>query len=113
MIARVWSAHAHREKLQIYWKHFSGQALPTLNKCDGCVSAIVLTRQIDAEDEILVTTFRKSMDAIDVFAGSHREDAVVVTEAAALLCSFDRRVRHYTVDVAVSRESVSIFAGRD
>lgn len=113
MIARVWSAHVDRENLHIYLKHFSSYVLPELKKLDGFASAMILTRQINGENEILVTTFWTSMEAVDAFAGSDREAAVVTGEAAALLRSFDKRVSHYSVDVADSSECISIFVGRD
>jgi hypothetical protein len=39
------------------------------------------------------------MEAIDRFAGPDREAAVIAVEALDLLTSYDRRVRHYEVDV--------------
>jgi hypothetical protein len=39
------------------------------------------------------------MEAIDRFAGPDREAAVVADEALDLLTSYDRRVRHYQVDL--------------
>lgn len=113
MIARLWCARAAQENMKAYLKHFSAEVLPALKKCDGFASAMLLTRDVDGEKEIAVTTFWKSIEAIDAFAGSDRAAAVVAPEAAALLQSFDHRVRHYTVDVADSSESISIFAGRD
>jgi heme-degrading monooxygenase HmoA len=47
--------------------------------------------------EILVSTVWQSLQAIEAFAGSDRETAVVASEAAALLTDYDRRVRHYEV----------------
>jgi heme-degrading monooxygenase HmoA len=44
-----------------------------------------------------VTTVWQSLQAIDAFAGSDRETAVVASDAAALLTDYDRRVRHYEV----------------
>jgi hypothetical protein len=134
MIGRVWSARANKESLSVYLEHFSNDVLPGLKKCDGYVSALILTRELPLEPaanvepsangttnpqnlseqnrdsqaaseaekerdhEIVVTTFWKSMQAIDAFAGADREEAVVATEAVAILQSFDTRVRHYTVD---------------
>ncbi len=109
MIARVWCARATHETLNAYLKHFSEQVLAELTKCDGFASAILFTRAVDGEKEITVTTFWKSTEAIDAFAGSDRDAAVVAPPAAALLKSFDRRVRHYTVDLALNTESISAF----
>ncbi len=111
MIARVWRAIAAHDKLDAYLKHFSEQVLPELKKCDGFASAILLTCYVDGEKEITVTTFWKSTDAIDAFAGLDREAAVVAPEAAVLLKSFDRRVLHYIVDLAANPESISAFPG--
>jgi len=47
----------------------------------------------------IVETLWSSMEAIDRFAGPDREAAVVGVEALHLLTSYDRRVRHYEVDV--------------
>lgn len=112
MIARIWRAIVAHDKLDAYLKHFSEQVLPELKKCDGFASAILLTCEVDGENEITVTTFWKSAEAIDVFAGSDREAAVVAPEAAALLKIFDQRVSHYTVDLAANPESISAYPGR-
>jgi heme-degrading monooxygenase HmoA len=112
VIARLWCARAARENMNAYLKHFSGQVLPALKKCDGFASTMLLTRDVEGEKEITVTTFWKSIEAIDAFAGSDRDAAVVAPEASALLKSFDHRVRHYSVDVAANPESISTFPDR-
>jgi heme-degrading monooxygenase HmoA len=112
VIARVWCARTAHNQLNAHLKHFSEQVLLELKKCDGFASATLLTRDVDGEKEITVTTFWKSSEAIDAFAGSDREAAVVAPEAAPLLKSYDRRVRHYTVDLAANPELISPFPGR-
>ena len=99
--------------LKLYLKHFSKNVLPELKRYDGLASALVLTRDEGNETEAVVNTFWKNLASIKAFAGSDCEAAVVVPEAAALLVSYDRRVKHYIVDVADSCESISLFAGRD
>jgi heme-degrading monooxygenase HmoA len=111
VIARVWSAQTGADHLQIYVEHFSSHVLPALKNCDGYVSATVLTRQLNNENEIVVTTFWKSMEAIEAFAGTDRDRAVVAAEAAALLTTFDHRVLHYTVAVADGCEAISRLRG--
>jgi heme-degrading monooxygenase HmoA len=113
MIARVWASRAAKSNLKAYLKHFSKNVLPELRRCDGFASALVLTRDLDAETEVVVNTFWKNLASIKAFAGSDSEAAVVAPEAAALLISYDKRVRHYVVDVVDSSESISLFAGRD
>jgi heme-degrading monooxygenase HmoA len=113
VIARIWSGRAAKSNLKAYLRHFSDKVLPELKRCDGFAAAMLLTRDLAAEKEVVVTTFWKSMAAIEGFAGSDCESAVVAPEAAALLSAFDKRVKHYVVDVADSSESISLFTGRD
>jgi heme-degrading monooxygenase HmoA len=114
MIARVWASRVTKSNLKSYLKHFSTNLLPHLKRYDGFASALVLTRDVEGGDtEVVVNTFWKNLASIKAFAGSDCEAAVVVPEAAALLISYDKRVKHYVVDVADSSESISLFAGRD
>jgi heme-degrading monooxygenase HmoA len=87
--------------------------LPELKRCDGFASAVVLTRDLDAETEVVVNTFWKNLASIAAFAGSDLDVAVVAPEAAALLISYDKRVKHYVVEVHDSSETVSLFDDRD
>jgi heme-degrading monooxygenase HmoA len=113
MIARVWASRVANSNLKAYLKHFSKSVLAELRRYDGFASALVLTRDLDAETEVVVNTFWKNLASIRAFAGPDCEAAVVAPEAAALLISCDKRVKHYVVDVADSSESISLFAGRD
>jgi heme-degrading monooxygenase HmoA len=113
MIARVWAGRLAKSNLEAYLKHFSNNVLPELKRCDGFASAQVLTRDLDAETEVVVNTFWKNLASIETFAGSDREAAVVTPEAAALFVSYYARVKHYVVEVADSSESVSLFDDRD
>jgi heme-degrading monooxygenase HmoA len=113
MIARVWASRVASSNMKAYLKHFSKSVLPDLKRYDGFASALVLTRDLDGETEVVVNTFWKNLASIKAFAGNDCEAAVVAPEAAALLISYDKRVKHYVVDVADSSESISLFAGRD
>ena len=113
MIARVWASHVAKSNLKAYLKHFSKSVLPELKRCDGFASALVLTRDLDAETEVVVNTFWKNLASIAAFAGSDLDVAVVAPEAAALLISYDKRVKHYVVEVQDSSETVSLFDDRD
>jgi heme-degrading monooxygenase HmoA len=97
MIARLWSARTTNAQSTRYLEHFWQHVVPSLKTFDGYVSSSVLVRSQGDLVEILVTTVWKSLQAIDAFAGSDRETAVVASEAAALLSDYDRRVRHYEV----------------
>jgi len=114
MIARVWAARLTKSNLKPYLKHLSTNLLPHLKHNDGFASALVLTRDLEGDDtEVLVSTFWKNLAAIKAFAGPDCEVAVVPPEPAALLISYDKRVKHYVVDMADSSETISLFAGRD
>jgi heme-degrading monooxygenase HmoA len=97
MIARLWSARTTKAQSTRYLEHFWQSVVPSLRTFNGYVSSSVLVRSHGDSVEILVTTVWQSLEAIDAFAGSDRETAVVASEAAALLTDYDRRVRHYEV----------------
>jgi heme-degrading monooxygenase HmoA len=97
MIARLWSARTTKALSTSYLEHFWQSVVPSLRKIDGYLSASVLVRPHGDSVEILVITMWRSLQAIDAFAGPDRENAVVASQAAALLSDYDRRVRHYEV----------------
>ncbi len=97
MIARVWSAQAIPDKAPAYTAHLRDQVVPQLQNIAGYAGSMLLERAASGAVEILVITYWESMDAIQRFAGSDPEQAVVADEAAAVLTRFDQRVRHYTV----------------
>ncbi|HEY8715959.1 MAG TPA: antibiotic biosynthesis monooxygenase [Candidatus Acidoferrum sp.] len=113
MIARVWTARAEKTNLKKYLKYFSANVLPKLKTFDGFSSVMLLRREIDDEEEIVVYSFWRSEKAIEAFAGKDSQVAVVEPEALNLLKTYDKRVAHYKVDVADSSETISIFAGRE
>jgi heme-degrading monooxygenase HmoA len=100
MIARFWSARATPALSDSYLQHFARSVRPELRRVEGFLGATVSTRPAPGSVEILVTTYWASFSAIDAFAGSDREAAVVAAEAAALLTDFDQRVRHYEIAIA-------------
>jgi heme-degrading monooxygenase HmoA len=100
MIARLWSAHTTPALSESYVQHFEQAVQPELRKIPGFLGFSVSTRPAPSTVEILVMTYWQSFAAIDAFAGSDRESAVVADEAAALLGDYERRVRHYEVTLA-------------
>jgi heme-degrading monooxygenase HmoA len=100
VIARFWSARTTPALSSAYLEHFSQHVQPELQRLHGFLGFTVCTRPVPGEIEILVTTFWNSFSAIEAFAGTDRESAVVAAEAAALLTEYDRRVRHYEVAVS-------------
>lgn len=97
MIARFWSAKTTPALAPAYAVHLQGQVFPTLRKLDGFLRATLLQREAGGTVEITVITYWKSLESIRAFSGPDVETAVVADQAAALLTSYDRRVRHYDV----------------
>ena len=100
MIARIWSAQTTPALSDAYLHHFDQTVRPQLQGLDGFLGVTVCARPLPGAVEIVVTTYWKAFAAIDTFAGTDREAAVVAAEAAALLTDFDKRVRHYEVTLA-------------
>jgi heme-degrading monooxygenase HmoA len=71
--------------------------MPELREIEGFAGSQLLQREASNGVEVTVVTFWETIEAIDAFAGTDREAAVVAPEAAALLTDFDSRVRHYEV----------------
>lgn len=99
-IVRHWSARTAEAQLPKYLEHFSASVLPELRRVPGFLGANVSVRHNANEVEILVETTWRSLEAIRAFAGPDLEAAVVAPEAAALLTSFDRRVRHFEISIS-------------
>jgi len=93
-ILRRWSARATGAQLPKYLDHFSKSVVPDLRRVPGYLGATVSLRRSEDEVEVVVETTWHSLESIRAFAGPDLEAAVVAPEAAALLTSFDRRVRH-------------------
>jgi heme-degrading monooxygenase HmoA len=95
VIARFWSANTTPDRAPQYIDYLNSKVLPVLQKIEGFAGAMLLTRVESGAVEVIVITQWSSLDAIRRFAGNDLEAAVVADEAAALLTSFDQRVRHY------------------
>lgn len=102
MIVREWRARANASREQDYTGYFRRRVLPELAAIDGFLGASLLREQRAGEIEFVVLTRWASMDAVRKFAGEEMEEAVVHPEAAGMLTSFDRIVRHYEVVVDTS-----------
>src|SRR5262249_162286 len=95
MIARLWTAQPPFAQAPAYVEHLKTKVLPILRKVDGYLNAMLLERELAETVEIIVITWWRSLDAVRRFTGDDLEKAVVADEAAALLTTFDVRVRHY------------------
>lgn len=105
VITRLWSAKASVPGSRDYLDHFNSAVLPELRKLKGYAGSTVLTRVTNGQVEILVATLWHSLQAIQRFAGADIEGAVVADEAAAILADYDRRVRHFEVEMMDVRQN--------
>jgi heme-degrading monooxygenase HmoA len=99
MVVRFWSARTTQERLPVYLKHFQDNVLPRLRGVNGFLEARVISQSDGTVVQFIAETLWESLEAIDRFAGPDREAAVVADEALHLLTSYDRRVRHYEVQL--------------
>lgn len=99
MVVRFWSARTTQVRYPDYLRHFNENVLPSLRAVDGFLEARVISQSDGVVVQFIAETLWSSMDAIDRFAGPDREAAVIAGEALDLLTSYDRRVRHYLVDL--------------
>ena len=97
MIARYWSARLSARNLASYREHLERNVFPELQSIPGFIRAELLTHTSGSEVDVVVLSVWNSFEAIDSFAGPDRESAVVAPSAAALLTSYDRRVRHFEI----------------
>jgi heme-degrading monooxygenase HmoA len=99
MIARFWKAKIAKVHVPVYADHLKSQVLTTLRKVDGYIGAKLLERETNDGVEIVVITFWQSLDSIRKFAGPDVEQAVVSDDIVSIFLQYDKRVRHYKVDM--------------
>lgn len=120
MIVRLWTARAAQSDVAKYLRHFRTSVEPGLVALPGFLGAEVLVGAMDAGEghassaakrtegreeevvELVVATRWASMDAVRGFAGPTPYLAVVDPAAAAVLESYDRLVRHFTLALATT-----------
>jgi heme-degrading monooxygenase HmoA len=97
VISRYWRGVARPECASAYVEHLRNDTLPALRGIDGFVDASVLRRVVPEGIEFVVITQWVSLAAIEKFAGSDTERAIVPDKAQRMLTEFDARARHYEV----------------
>lgn len=98
MICRIWSGRtADAAGADAYQRVFETTVLDELHGVEGFRGAYLLRRDL----EVVTLTMFESFDAVRGFAGEHYDRAHVTAPASAVLESFDREVRHFTVAVSV------------
>jgi len=87
MVVRIWRGQATRENAPAYYRHVTGKVFPELKGITGHKGAYLLQRETAAGVEFLAVTMWESLAAIQAFAGTEAETAV--------LLDFDDFARHY------------------
>jgi heme-degrading monooxygenase HmoA len=98
-VIRIWSARTTKASASKYAAHLRSHVLPDLEALDGFERILLLERELEDEVEIVVETFWRSLDDIRAFAGDDVDRAVIADEATSLLTQYDRRVRHYSIEL--------------
>ena len=97
MIARHWTGLARRDRAEEYVRHLRTETFPSLTKIPGFIAARILRRSMSEGVEFLIVTEWDSLQAIQRFAGSDVEQAVVPEAVQQMMVDYDRTVRHYEV----------------
>ena len=101
VILRSWHARAASDDAHHYEAHFADAVLPRLQAIPGFLGAQLLRRRDVDGVEFAVQTIWESMTAVEGFAGSSPDVAVVDPEARAVLVGYDEQVKHFDVVMAV------------
>jgi heme-degrading monooxygenase HmoA len=97
MISRQWRGLAKSSHADRYVEHLRAETLPALQEIPGFVSAAILRRNVSNGVEFLIETTWESIDAIQGFAGTDVETAVVPPRVQEMMVEYDNRVRHYQI----------------
>jgi heme-degrading monooxygenase HmoA len=104
MILRMWRAQSTTAKADEYIQHATKKVFPSLRAIAGYRGAYLLRRTQNDTVELIVLTLWESMEAVQKFAGTQPNRAVVEPEARAALTSFDDFVTHFDVICAAETE---------
>ncbi len=95
MVSRHWKGTAKSGEAENYIAHLRIDAFPKLSTVPGFISASILKGELDRGTAFLIMTRWESLGAIDQFAGSAVETAVVSESAQAMMIRYDEKVLHY------------------
>jgi heme-degrading monooxygenase HmoA len=97
MISRQWRGLAKSSHAGRYIEHLREETFPRLKEIPGFVSASILRRTVPNGVEFLIVTTWESLDAVQGFAGTDVETAVVPPRVQEMMVEYDNRVRHYQI----------------
>lgn len=96
-IARHWTGVAKKECAADYISHLQQDTFKKLRSIEGFMDAAILKRDVEDGIEFLIITEWESCGAIEKFAGTDINAAVVPLTAQEMLMRYDTTVRHYTI----------------
>jgi heme-degrading monooxygenase HmoA len=97
VISSQWRGLARPNQADNYVEHLRGETLPALRRLPGFIDASILSRQLADGVEFLIATRWTSLTAIEAFAGSDPEAAVVRANVASMMLEYDRRARYFEI----------------
>ena len=97
MISRQWRGLAKIDRSEDYIDHLRKDTFPKLQLLAGFVDASILQRKLANGIEFIVVTRWQSQTAIEAFAGTNPDMAVVPDNVKEMMVEYDLSVRHYTV----------------
>ena len=97
MISRQWRGLARATMAGAYVEHLRSETFPSLRDIPGFISAAILRRPLAGGVEFLIVTNWASPEAIQAFAGSDAEQAVVPAKVQEMMIEFDRRAKHFEI----------------
>jgi len=97
MISRQWRGLAKLDRAEDYINHLQNDTFPKLQSLAGFVDASILSRKLANGIEFIVVTRWQSLSAIEAFAGSNPDRAVVPDNVKQMMVEYDSSVRHYTL----------------
>lgn len=97
MISRQWRGLAKVDRSGDYIDHLQRDTFPKLQLLLGFVDASILQRKLADGIEFIVVTRWQSLTAIEAFAGSNLDIAVVPDNVKEMMVDYDLSVRHYTI----------------
>jgi heme-degrading monooxygenase HmoA len=102
MISRIWHGYTSFENADLYEDLLKKEIFTGIinREIKGYKGIQLLRRNVEGETEFITIMWFDDLDAVEEFAGSDYEQAVVPEKARKILSRFDDRSQHYLVKVS-------------
>jgi heme-degrading monooxygenase HmoA len=91
----MWRGWTAAPDADAYERFLRTELLPEVARLAGFVSARILRRALQDEEEFVTLVTFESLDAVRAFAGEDHEIPVIEPEARRLLSRYEDRALHY------------------